>query len=73
MLLISVLVWTVLRNIGRILAERNQCYSQEEEDLYYITPKYKKVLPSTLAPTDNSKLQPWDGLQMREGKEAPAN
>ena len=21
--------------------ERNQCYSQEKEDLYYITPKYK--------------------------------
>ena len=38
--------------------ERNQCYSQEEEDLYYITPKYKQVLPSTLVPTDNSKLQP---------------
>ena len=54
--------------------ERNQCYSQQEEVLYYITPKYKyKVLPSTLVPTDNSKLQPWDGLQMRGGKEARAN
>ena len=36
--------------------ESNHCYSQEEEDLHYITPKYKQVLPLTLAPTDNSKL-----------------
>ena len=38
--------------------KKSECYSQEEEVLYYITPKYKQVLPSTLAPTDNSKLQP---------------